>query len=345
MTVAAQHGSDAIQARTLCEMLSRRGFLGYGMSSLALAPLLARAQDAALPAGVAEHPAAPTAGETTDRIATATDLEQRLTVNVQIDGRGPFSFVVDTGADRSVIADDLAASLELLRGEQVMLKGIVRSLATQTVAVRELSLGSTRRRHLQIPVLPRAMLAADGYLGLDIIDGMRVTFDFKHHALEIGAAQSRAASYRLRPNEARLRTSGSAGHLRALDCAVARVPASAFIDSGAEVSVGNSALLTALLEHHDAQLEVGSLALSGVTGGQIFGRVTTIDRVRLQELEFTDCVLVIADLQVFDLWGLSQQPALLIGMNYLRQFARVSIDYGLKEIRFDLARLAGVQPV
>jgi hypothetical protein len=27
----------------------------------------------------------------------------------------------------------------------------------------------------------------------------------------------------------------------------------------------------------------------------------------------------------------------LIGMNYLRQFANVSIDYGNKELRFDLA--------
>jgi hypothetical protein len=52
---------------------------------------------------------------------------------------------------------------------------------------------------------------------------------------------------------------------------------------------------------------------------------------------------VIADLQVFDIWGLSPKPALLIGMNYLRQFLIVSIDYGLKEIRFDLASLVSPQ--
>ena len=32
----------------------------------------------------------------------------------------------------------------------------------------------------------------------------------------------------------------------------------------------------------------------------------------------------------------AQRPALLIGMNLLRQFGRVSIDYGLQELRFDL---------
>lgn len=318
--------------------LSRRCFLEYGASSL-LAPLLAGAQEAALPATVAEPAAAPTSGDAPDRVAAATDPEQRLSVAVRINGRGPFGFVVDTGADRSVIADDVATTLELLRGERVMLKGIVRSLTTQTVAVRELSLGSTRRAHLQLPVLPRAMLGADGYLGLDTIDGTRVTFDFKQRALEIGEGHSHASSFLLRPNETRVRAFGSGGHLRAIDCAVDGVRASAFIDSGAEVSVGNSALLAALLEHHATQVEDGSLVLTGVTGGQVLGRVTTIDHLQLQELEFSNCPLVIADLQVFDLWQLSERPALLIGMNYLRRFARVAIDYGLKEIRFELASL------
>jgi predicted aspartyl protease len=312
--------------------LSRRRFIGYGVSSLALAPVVGWAQG---------EPSSPPAADT---IATATDAAQHLTVNARIDGAGPFRFVVDTGADRTVIADDVAASLGLLHGEQVMLRGIVHTLAAQTVAVRDFSLGPVRRGHMQMPVLPRSMLDADGYLGLDTIDGSRVTFDFKNHALEIGEAHSGSAWYRPRPNETRLRAYGSSGRLRALDCAVAGVTSAAFIDTGAEVSVGNSALLEALGHRHPVNLELGTLLLTGVTGGQVVGRVTTVDRIRLQELEFTDCALVIADLPVFDIWGLGRKPALLIGMNYLRQFARVSIDYGLKEIRFELAGLMVAQP-
>jgi hypothetical protein len=56
-------------------------------------------------------------------------------------------------------------------------------------------------------------------------------------------------------------------------------------------------------------------------------------------VNFSDAVVAIADMQIFDVWGLSQEPALLIGMNFLRQFARVSIDYGMKEVRFDLASM------
>jgi len=79
------------------------------------------------------------------------------------------------------------------RGELVMLKGIVRTLAAETVSVRDFSLGPGRRQHLEMPVMPRPMLGADGYIGRDTIDGFRVTFDFKNHALEIGQGHSRFA--------------------------------------------------------------------------------------------------------------------------------------------------------
>ena len=36
----------------------------------------------------------------------------------------------------------------------------------------------------------------------------------------------------------------------------------------------------------------------------------------------------------------ADRPALLIGMNWLRRFSRVSIDYGRKELRFELAKRA-----
>ncbi|HEY3730145.1 MAG TPA: retroviral-like aspartic protease family protein [Steroidobacteraceae bacterium] len=322
--------------------LSRRHFLGASASSLLLTSMLTKAQTPALP--VSADSADPSASQPPDRINAASDAAQRLTVNVRLNGTGPYRFVVDTGADRSVVADDVAANLGPLRGRQVVLRGIVRTMATETVHVRELAVGSARHQRIEMPVVPRSMLEADGYLGLDTIDGYRVTFDFKQHALEIDASHSSGMWYLARPDQARVRTVGSAGRLRSLDCKVAGVSTTAFIDSGAEVSVGNPPLLNALGRHHPLRVELGTLPLTGVTGGQVIGQLTVIDRISLQDLEFTDCTLVIADLPIFDIWGLTQQPALLIGMNYLRQFARVSIDYRTKEIRFDLASLLAAQP-
>jgi predicted aspartyl protease len=311
--------------------LSRRQFLAYGASSVALASVAARAQSVL--------PAAPN-----PPIDATIDTANYLSVTVHIDGNGPYRFVVDTGADRTVLASDVAVDLGLLRGERVVMEGVVRAVATQTVAIRELSFGSIVCRHLAVPTLPRDMLRADGYLGLDTLDGHRVTFDFKNRTLQVSKTGSRFSDFWLRQSEARIRTSGSSGHLRAVDCTVDGVAATAFIDTGAEVSAGNASLLAALTREKRRGYQADPLSLTDITGGEIMGNVTMVDKIRLMDVQFTNCPLVIADFKIFDVWGLAQHPALLIGMNFLRQFSRVSIDYGLKELRFDLTSLGSLQP-
>lgn len=320
--------------------LSRRQFLRYGAASLALTSIAARAQT--VPPPPQQHAAAER--DPSSPVDTATDATKRLSVAVRIDGNGPYRFLVDTGADRTVLATDLAVDLGLLRGERVMMEGVVRAVATDTVTLHELSFGSVRCRRLVVPVLPRTMLEADGYLGLDTLDRHRVTLDFKNHTLQVTEPRSRFSALWVRQNETRVRASGTAGHLRAVDCTVDGVAATAFIDTGAEVSAGNAALLAALKSRAPARYAVDAVPLTDITGGEIVGKVTTVSKIRLMELEFTDCPLVIADFQIFNIWGLRQNPALLIGMNYLRQFSKISIDYGLKELRFDLTWGSGTAP-
>ena len=103
-------------------------------------------------------------------------------------------------------------------------------------------------------------------------------------------------------------------------------------------------LFAALASRNPAYGNLGLVSLTDVTGGETLGNFTIAKKIQIMEVEFTDCPLVIADFKVFDLWGLAQRPALLIGMNFLVQFSKVSIDYGLKELRFDRASLAAPQP-
>jgi predicted aspartyl protease len=309
----------------------------YGASSLAFASIMAKAQMASPPLGWVESAVPAVPDRDTVPIAAATDAASHLTVAVRIDGHGPYHFVVDTGADRTILAIEVADELGLFRGDRVMLDGVVSAVLTDTVAIRTLSSGSITCRHLVVPTLSRSLLQADGYLGLDFLDGHRVTFDFKNHLLQVSEPRARLSASWARENEARIGASGSAGHLQALDCVVDGVPATAFIDSGAEVSAANAPLLAALAKRNPSFGEIGTIRLIDITGGEILGKVAMVDKIRFSGLTFHDCPLVIADFLVFGVWGLRQRPALLIGMNLLRQFARVSIDYGLKELRFDLA--------
>lgn len=274
-----------------------------------------------------------------DKIAAVTDEANHLTIDVALNGKGPFRFVVDTGADRSVIATDVATSLGLLKGRQVLVQGIVRTIPATTARVRQISFGPVTRHDLEVPVLPRQLLQADGYLGLDTIDGYRVTLDFKNHALEVREPRSRFVDTILPPNEARIPAFGRDGHLRAVNCNVDGVRSTAFIDTGAEVTAGNPPLFDALLKHSPNYAKFGTMPLTGITGGVSEGRVTGISQIKIGDITFSNGLMAIAPLQVFDIWGLADEPALLIGMDYLRQFSRVSIDYGIKEIRLDLASL------
>jgi predicted aspartyl protease len=327
----------------------RRQFLALGGTSLALASVVAHAR-------TPWHGGTPLADRTEEpppvaapeppgvRLTAARDATHRLTVDVRINGLGPCRFLVDTGADRSVLATEVAAAIGLPLGDAVTLRGVVRAVGTETVSIKELSFGPIRCHNLLIPILPAELLGADGYLGLDVLDKHLVTLDFKRQTLQVTEPRSRFSALWVARNEVRVRATGTGGHLRALNCIVDGVAAAAFIDTGGDVCAGNSALSTALANRDPLYESLGRVSLTDVTGGAISGNGTIVHRIQLNEVTFTDCPLVMADFEVFDVWGLRDRPALLIGVNLLRQFARVSIDYGLKELRFDLASSSSPQP-
>jgi len=318
--------------------LSRRAFtcagIGAGIGALGLSRF-ARAQ--------APVPDAPQNAA----LAARVDAASHLTLNVTINGQGPFRFVVDTGAERSVIADNVAAALQLPVGPSVTVDGISSRVSAPSVRVERLAFGPFTRR-LVMPVLPRLNLQSDGYLGLDALSDARVTFDFAHRQVRIDERSVISPHYALLPRDAShddappdtsavVRAHGKDGHLRVTDSRVDSVVATAFVDTGAEVSVGNPALYDALKQRNKMLTELGAVMLSGVTGGQLPGVVIPVRRIHLQDILFSDGVLVVADPPDFTTWRLNHRPALLIGLDYLRQFAAVTIDYRDQAMRFELA--------
>ena len=108
--------------------------------------------------------------------------------------------------------------------------------------------------------------------------------------------------------------------------------------------MGNRQLLHAIASRVPVDYKPIDVPLTGVTGGLIQGKMVPIEKIALSRVWFGKSDIVIADLQIFDAWGLSEKPTLLIGMNFLRIFARVSIDYGRKDVRFELAEQIASQP-
>lgn len=313
--------------------ISRRRLMGSGAAALAFAPPLVRAATAPdTPTG--SHLGTPARVE---RIQGAADNVDRLTVETFINDKGPFQFVVDTGADRSCLAEDLAATLGLAPSQDVIVQGIARAMPAKAVQLDDVRIGRVRVSNQPMPLLPRSWLGADGYLGLDIINHQRVTFDFLNHALTIEPSNT-DTKWLAMADQALVRVNGSEGRLTAVNGSVDGVKAYIFIDSGAEITIGNSRLFAAMqAQNHAGFVNDDIIQLIGVTGGSAQGRVARIERVKIGSISFTHSALVISDLPVFDIWGLADKPAMFIGMNFLRQTASLSIDYARKELRFRLA--------
>lgn len=295
--------------------LSRRRFTGAALASL---PFMTEMIQAEAP------------------LATRDDRFGHLSVAVMVNGRGPFRFMVDTGADRSVLADTTVAALGLPPHGAVMLAGIVRTVRTETAKVESLAFGEHIHRDLTLPVMPKVLLEADGYLGLDVLDGRRVILDFAANELTVAEPVPIILSVYHDPSINLLHAQGSNGHLRTALCSVDRHPVAALIDTGAQSSMGNEALYRALVANKPEIASREMIALTGLTGGTAIGRLIRPSQAQIGRFTLTDCPIAIADLQVFEIWGLTERPALVIGMNWLRHFKRVSVDYGRKELRFEL---------
>ncbi len=74
--------------------------------------------------------------------------------------------------------------------------------------------------------------------------------------------------------------------------------------------------------------------MSRVTGQTTTGDWATAPAVRVGGFTLQHLPVVFSELHSFDRWRLQEQPALLLGMDALRKFDRVQIDFARRQVRF-----------
>ena len=111
-----------------------------------------------------------------------------------------------------------------------------------------------------------------------------------------------------------------------------RIRAKAVIDTGAERSLGNLALQTAMNKNRHKKREPVSAVVHGATPDIADGDVQEIRECTIGDLTLTNLEVIFADFHVFKLWGLDQEPAMLIGMDMLGVLDRLVIDYRRNEV-------------
>jgi predicted aspartyl protease len=298
----------------------RRAFtLGLAAGALSV-PTLAWA-DPALPAAAAAPEPLPDAV-----LAASVDLNDRMTVPVTVNGRGPFPFVIDTGSNRTVVSDALAVQLGLPSSGSLQIRAATAVARTGSVRVASLSVGHRQLTDFKAPVLQLENLGALGMLGIDAVADQRLVMDFRKKQMTL----TKTVRQETDAGTLVVQAKSKYGQLLLVDSEVEGVPLYVIIDTGSEVTIGNDAMRTFLARRRRA-------ARADLI--DVAGETAKVDLGQLPELHIGKVVVLneqvaYADLYVFEHLGLHGKPSLLLGMSTLRKCAKVSIDFPAREVRF-----------
>ncbi|SFJ80041.1 Aspartyl protease [Sphingomonas sp. NFR04] len=289
------------------------------------------------PATVRTDPeTAPAAGQP-DAIQLALgETNARLTVPVAITQQGPYNFIIDTGAERTVVSRELAARLGLAAGASVHVTSMTgRSLAT-TVIVPDLKIESIGTAHqIVAPAFDAANIGAAGLLGIDTLRDHEVTIDFDTATMAVRPSVKRKRHEKHDADEIVVSAKDQFGQLIVTDAYYGNARVQVVLDTGSQVTMGNEAL------RRKVGKSVGvlqTIELTSVDGGKTLAQYGHVPDMRVSNVAFDALPVAFAEAEPFKRFGLTRRPAIMLGMDAMRSFRRVEIDFPNRQVRFFLPR-------
>jgi predicted aspartyl protease len=276
-----------------------------------------------------------------DSLALANDQAMRMTVLVKVAGQGPYSFLVDTGSERTAISRQLATRLKLASGAPARVHSVLGSETVATVNIPDLGVGNRLLSVTDAPTFEAQHIGAEGILGIDSLRSQRVVFDFK--AREMSIAPGREERGRLDNETIVVRARSRKGRLILTSVTIDGISVDAIIDTGSQVSIGNLPLMRQLrrisqnrIEHEKVPAGNGTAVMEAVTGQARSVDIARFQRLDLGGVALKDVTLAFASAQIFRELGYAKRPAILLGIDAMRSFDKVSIDFARRRVRFHL---------
>lgn len=254
----------------------------------------------------------------------------RMTVQVRVGGTGPYRFLVDTGADRSAVSSEIVSRLALARTGSAELHSSTGVSRITTARVPSLEFTSPASKLIDAAVLEGVNMGADGIVGADVLRSQRVQFDFEKKTMTI--VPSAEPDFRDEPGTIVVQARRKNGRLILTDAVANGQEVTVVLDTGSEICVGNEALRARLLGRNliDPRQTV---QLTSVTGQTISGDYLYVRELRIGGVELQNLAVVFVDAHTFKQLKLDRTPSLLLGMNAIRAFKKVSIDFANRKFR------------
>lgn len=267
----------------------------------------------------------------------ARKAETRMTVAVHVNGRGPYQFVVDSGADSSVVGLRIARDLALPAGTPVILNSTTATSLVDRVMVDELKLGRSAIGNLELPALNERDIGADGLIGIDVLVEQRLMMDFEKQLIKVEDSRQPA---QMLDGEIVVRARRRRGQLILTQVSAAGLPVEAVIDTGSQVTIGNLALREKLIRGNRDKFV--TVEATGVTGVTIKLQMARVAELRLGPVILRNIPIAFADVPPFEVFGMAKQPSLLLGTDLLETFRRVSLDFRARKVRFQLKKCGSI---
>jgi predicted aspartyl protease len=252
------------------------------------------------------------------------DPRGRPLANVSINGQGPFEMVIDTAAGGTLLNRDLIAHLALTSTRRARVQGASGAVDSALYELDAVEIAGLRRQNqyaLEIPADSASSASHQGVLSARTFTGTRLTYAFAAGALRIDARRDReplanALEVRFRQNVYPF-----------TPVTIGGIAATALIDTGARRSVGNPALRNALgFTANDPRLREVE-PIGGATAHRTDTVAADIASVAIAQNTFGALELAFADLPVFNSLEIAQRPAVILGMDVLRQLQTLTLDY------------------
>ena len=302
-------------------MAPSRGLIGR---SAALAALLALCPAPALAAGRHVIP------------FEINDLDH-MVVRIEINGTGATTAVIDTAATFPMLDSRTASSSGVpapgAAPRRVNVLGLNGAREYPVVRVDEIRLGNLNlasldaaySEDLDVPGAAANVLPSTAFPG-DILE-----LDFTRRVISI---------YDGRPDRPKADVSGRINYtvqdgLMFVDVRINGKSGRAVVDTGSNISYVNSAFAgLAQMRTNEEKTQL----LRGATGGDARVRVATARKMALGSFYFSGADLMVADPFLFESLGVTEEPAMVLGLDYLSLF---TVQFDRRQNRMVLSLPAG----